>query len=316
MEAASVPLRWAETWRICARFAINGVLKDRFIQVGLAVTGVFIFRLRWPAAVASATYLVLQHRYGLAVVALLWPLLATALSAFSTWLAYACDAQADLFEVESKFLDRIGAAKSANSPSSVMAATIVVGLVMVSTIVAFALFADWKRRTSAQVQTETEVTHTAAVTKSQSPKTPPSPVTSQKTPSPALSATLPTSGPSDPARTVIEQSKPTPLESDSQNLRPDASLPEAKAIYRISGVMAGDFLNMRQGPGISYPVIQRLQNGVDGVTLIGNPTGNGKTKWQKINSRGVVGWVNADYLTSSSDSQNTQSTVTPNTRGR
>ncbi|MGB9274353.1 MAG: SH3 domain-containing protein [Terrimicrobiaceae bacterium] len=105
------------------------------------------------------------------------------------------------------------------------------------------------------------------------------------------------------------------MESDSQNLRPDASLPEAKATYRISGVMAGDFLNMRQGPGINYPVIQRLQNGVDGVTLIGNPTGSGKKKWQKIKSRGVVGWVNADYLTSSSDSQNTKA-VAPNANGR
>ena len=180
---APILLAATQSWVVLAAVLVINFfwhsICDRFIQVGLAVTGVFIFRLRWPAAAASAIYLVLQHRYGLAVVALLWPLLATALSAFSTWLAYACDAQADLFEVESKFLDRIGAAKSANSPSSVMAATIVVGLVMVSTIVAFAFgsFADWKRRTSAQVQTETEVTPAAAVTKSQTPKTPPSPAT-------------------------------------------------------------------------------------------------------------------------------------------
>ena len=77
-----------------------------------------------------------------------------------------------------------------------------------------------------------------------------------------------------------------------------------------------DFLNMRQGPGISYPAIQRLQNGVNGATLIGEPISVGRTKWQKINSRGVIGWVNADYLTPSYDGQNTQNTVAPNARGR
>ena len=190
----------------------------------------------------------------------------------------------------------------------------VVGLVVVSAIglLALGFFTDSKQRTSA----ESAVPQDAAVTKSQTPKTPPSPATSQETPSPPL----PTPTPLDPAPVVIEQPKLTPSESDPQNLRPDASLPEAKvpeakAIYRISGVRAGDFLNMRQGPGINYPVIQRLENGVDGVTLIGNPTGSGKKKWQKIKSRGVVGWVNSDYLTSSSDSQNTKAAA-PTANGR
>ena len=187
-----------------------------------------------------------------------------------------------------------------------------VGLVVVSAIglLALGFFTDSKQRTSA----ESAVPQDAA--KSQTLKTPPSPATSQETPSPPL----PTPTPLDPAPVVIEQPKLTPSESDPQNLRPDASLPEAKvpeakAIYRISGVRAGDFLNMRQGPGINYPVIQRLENGVDGVTLIGNPTGSGKKKWQKIKSRGVVGWVNSDYLTSSSDSQNTKAAA-PNANGR
>ena len=173
----------------------------------------------------------------------------------------------------------------------------VVGLVVVSAIglLALGFFTDSKQHTSA----ESEVPQDAAVTKSATPKAPPSPA-SQETPSPSL----PTPTPLDPAPVVIEQPKPSPLQSDSQSLRPAASLSTAKATYRISGVRAGDFLNMRQGPGINYPVIQRLQNGVDGVTLIGNPTGNGKKKWQKIKSRGVVGWVNADYLAPSYDGQN------------
>jgi len=56
---------------------------------------------------------------------------------------------------------------------------------------------------------------------------------------------------------------------------------------------------MRQGPGISFPVVQRLQNGVDGVTLIGKPVFDGNAIWQGVKSRGVIGWVNADYLTPS-----------------
>ncbi len=169
---------------------------------------------------------------------------------------------------------------------------------MVSAIglLALGFFTDSKQRASA----ESAVLQDAAFIKSQTLETPPSPATSQETPSPSL----PTPTPLDPAPVVIEQPKPTPLESDSQSLRPDASLSTTKATYRISGLRAGDFLNMRQGPGINYPVIQRLQNGVDGVTLIGNPTGSGKKKWQKIKSRGVVGWVNADYLAPSYDGQN------------
>ena len=63
----------------------------------------------------------------------------------------------------------------------------------------------------------------------------------------ALVACVPDEGPIARERLFIEAAKSfgyeksIPLESDSQNLRPDASLPEAKAIYRISGVMAGDF---------------------------------------------------------------------------
>jgi hypothetical protein len=126
----------------------------------------------------------------------------------------------------------------------------VVGLVVVSAIglLALGFFTDSKQRTSA----ESAVPQDAAVTKSETPKTPPSPATSQETPSTHLPAQQPTATPLDPAPVVTEQPKPTPLESDSQSLRPDASLPTAKATYRISGVKAGDFLNMRQGPGMSY----------------------------------------------------------------
>jgi hypothetical protein len=43
-----------------------------------------------------------------------------------------------------------------------------------------------------------------------------------------------------------------------------------------------DFVNMREGPAVRYPVNQRLQNGVNGIVLIGNAVFNGATKWQQV----------------------------------
>ena len=37
----------------------------------------------------------------------------------------------------------------------------------------------------------------------------------------------------------------------------------------------------------------------------------GATRWQQISSRGVVGWVNADYLVPSRGGQDTPPTVVP-----
>ena len=103
---------------------------------------------------------------------------------------------------------------------------------------------------------------------------------------------------------------PTPNASPTESPRPGpSSTPNAKRDKHR--VKVPGFLNMRQGPGISFPVVQRLQNGVDGVTLIGNPVTNGSTRWQKIESRGVVGWVNADYLVPSRGGQGPPPTVLP-----
>jgi hypothetical protein len=63
--------------------------------------------------------------------------------------------------------------------------------------------------------------------------------------------------------------------------------------YEVAGC---EFLNMREGPASTYPINQRLQSGVNGIVLIGKPVFNGATKWQQVNSRGVIGWVNAYYL--------------------
>jgi hypothetical protein len=63
--------------------------------------------------------------------------------------------------------------------------------------------------------------------------------------------------------------------------------------YDVAGC---EFLNMREGPASTYPINQRLQSGVNGIVLIGKPVFNGATKWQQVNSRDVIGWVNAYYI--------------------
>ena len=63
--------------------------------------------------------------------------------------------------------------------------------------------------------------------------------------------------------------------------------------YEVAGC---EFLNMREGPASTYPINQRLQSGVNGSVLIGKPVFNGAIKWQQVNSRRVIGWMNAYYL--------------------
>ena len=123
----------------------------------------------------------------------------------------------------------------------------------------------------------------------QSPRPSPSPTPNAsptESPRPSPSPTPNAS----PTQSPRPSPSPTPNASPTQSPRPSPS-----PTYRVE-LPSGGFLNMRQGPGISFPVVQRLQHGVDGVTLIGKPVTNASTRWQKINSRGVVGWVNADYL--------------------
>jgi hypothetical protein len=57
-----------------------------------------------------------------------------------------------------------------------------------------------------------------------------------------------------------------------------------------------DFAYLRTGPGTNFPHPWKLQRGVNGIVLLGDPVFNGPTKWQKVNSRGVVGWINANLL--------------------
>jgi hypothetical protein len=70
----------------------------------------------------------------------------------------------------------------------------------------------------------------------------------------------------------------------------------APQTYRVVNVREGDAVNIRQGPGSSYPVVARIPPGVRGIILGPRQVANGSTIWQEISVAGYVGWVNEVYL--------------------
>lgn len=56
------------------------------------------------------------------------------------------------------------------------------------------------------------------------------------------------------------------------------------------------YVNVRSGPGVSYPVITAVASGTN-VTLIGR---NGNSTWLKMRlPNGTIGWMNAYYVSNS-----------------
>jgi len=56
-------------------------------------------------------------------------------------------------------------------------------------------------------------------------------------------------------------------------------IPQAEGtLYRVSGLYPGDTLNVRSGPSVQNPVVNRLQNGVK-VRVIGRSASNGPDTW-------------------------------------
>lgn len=66
--------------------------------------------------------------------------------------------------------------------------------------------------------------------------------------------------------------------------------------YRIVNIRPGDTLNVRAGPGSSYPTVLKLTPGTGGILLGPNSTANGSTMWQSIVIGKYTGWVNEIYL--------------------
>lgn len=89
------------------------------------------------------------------------------------------------------------------------------------------------------------------------------------------------------------QSMPTDNPANAQNAIA-TPIPEI-----VVGVVVVDTLNVREGPGTSYPIINSLANGAK-FYILGDVTNNTDNKWLLIDSStGSFGWVIGDqsYVT-------------------
>jgi uncharacterized protein YgiM (DUF1202 family) len=83
-------------------------------------------------------------------------------------------------------------------------------------------------------------------------------------------------------------SAPTDLPADLEN--PTATpIPEI-----VVGIVVVDILNVREGPGTSYPIVSSLTKG-EKFYILGDVTNNTNNRWLLIDpSEGSFGWVAGD----------------------
>ena len=95
---------------------------------------------------------------------------------------------------------------------------------------------------------------------------------------------------------------PSQIDSISQQTVSNAptrigdSTPNLQCVYRVIGIPKNDKLNMRSGPGASYPTIVALPYNACGIILIPETQVNGETTWQRIQYQDQTGWVNLEFL--------------------
>ncbi|MEB4590306.1 SH3 domain-containing protein [Candidatus Thiothrix sp. Deng01] len=94
-----------------------------------------------------------------------------------------------------------------------------------------------------------------------------------------------------------------------------AALPPSHAaepeVFAVTGVRAGDFLNMRSGPGVSNAITGRIPANGQGVVATGEEQKISGTIWVKVYWAGVGGWVNKQYLLPEAQASAIPPTSTP-----
>lgn len=66
--------------------------------------------------------------------------------------------------------------------------------------------------------------------------------------------------------------------------------------YRITGLPAGETLNIRSGPGTNFTITGELPNGKNGIQITGDGVMNGEAEWVPISYPGGKGWARTKYL--------------------
>jgi hypothetical protein len=72
--------------------------------------------------------------------------------------------------------------------------------------------------------------------------------------------------------------------------------PQEPRIFEITAVPEGETLNIRSGPGLNFPIVAKLANGVGGVQIRGEAVLNEKDEWVPIIVRGTKGWTRPKFL--------------------
>jgi uncharacterized membrane protein len=75
-----------------------------------------------------------------------------------------------------------------------------------------------------------------------------------------------------------------------------SSVQAASDVYVVTGVTAGEFLNMRANAGTANSIVGRIPYNGQGIVTTGEEKKVGGTVWAKIYWNGVGGWVSKRYL--------------------
>ncbi|WGZ92728.1 MAG: SH3 domain-containing protein [Candidatus Thiothrix putei] len=75
-----------------------------------------------------------------------------------------------------------------------------------------------------------------------------------------------------------------------------SSVQAATDVHVVTGVTAGEFLNMRANAGTNNSIVGRIPHNGQGIVTTGEEKKVGSTVWAKIYWNGVGGWVSKRYL--------------------
>jgi uncharacterized membrane protein len=78
--------------------------------------------------------------------------------------------------------------------------------------------------------------------------------------------------------------------------RPPATRDEPIGSLRVTGVAAGDVLNIRSRPDGDSEVIGSIPPNATGIEGLAPPDAVGQPKWQKVRFGNTIGWVNARFV--------------------
>jgi hypothetical protein len=118
---------------------------------------------------------------------------------------------------------------------------------------------------------------------------------------------------SSPPIETASQSSPSPIAAETAYIS-DASVATAtppRATFQVIGIPQGDYLNVREGAGLAYQVVTKLEPGTGGILLGTKRVADGATTWQEITVHGQTGWVNATYIALETQAPTSSPTQSP-----